>query len=133
MTKKDWYGEIRKIVETSEVVEDEIKNGALEFIDSQVQALEAKAIKAQADAEKKKAEGDELREAVFKVLTNELQTIEQITDQVAAAVEDVEVSKAKVTARLTQLVKLEKVGKAMVKTEDGRRVTAYKIVEETEE
>ena len=38
-----------------------------------------------------------------------------------------EITKAKVTARLTQLVKAEVATKDTVKTEDGRKVTAYKL------
>lgn len=126
VTKKEWYAEIRKIVEAAEV---ENKEGALEFIDNQVKLLEAKAAKAQENAAKKKADGDALREAVYKVLTTELQTIDQITEQVDGE----DVTKAKVTARLTQLVKAEMAVKDTVKTEDGRKVTAYKVVEIAEE
>lgn len=126
VTKKEWYAEIRKIVEMSDV---ENKDGALEFIDNQVKLLEAKAAKAQENAAKKKADGDALRESVFAVLTTELQTIDQITEQV----EGEDVTKAKVTARLTQLVKAEMAVKDTVKTEDGRKVTAYKVVEVAEE
>lgn len=120
VTKKEWYAEIRKIVEAADV---ENKDGALEFIDNQVKLLEAKAAKAQENAAKKKADGDALREAVNAVLTTELQTIDQITEQV----EGEDVTKAKVTARLTQLVKAEIAVKDTVKTEDGRKVTAYKV------
>lgn len=126
VTKKEWYAEIRKIVEAADV---ENKDGALEFIDNQVKLLEAKAAKAQENAAKKKADGDALREAVYTVLTTELQTIDQITEQVDGE----DVTKAKVTARLTQLVKAEMAVKDTVKTEDGRKVTAYKVVEATEE
>lgn len=126
VTKKEWYAEIRKIVEAVEV---ENKEGALEFIDNQVKLLEAKAVKAQENAAKKKADGDALREAVYKVLTTELQTIDQITEQIDGE----DVTKAKVTARLTQLVKAEMAVKDTVKTEDGRKVTAYKVIEVTAE
>lgn len=120
--KKEWYAEIRKIVEASS---DENKDGALEFIDNQVKLLDAKAAKAQENAAKKKADGNALREAVYKVLTTELQTIDQITEQV----EGEDITRNKVTARLTQLVKAEMAVKDTVKTEDGRKVTAYKVVE----
>lgn len=126
VTKKEWYAEIRKIVEAADV---ENKDGALEFIDNQVKLLEAKAAKAQENAAKKKADGDALREAVYAVLTTKLQTIDQITEQVDGE----DVTKAKVTARLTQLVKAEMAVKDTVKTEDGRKVTAYKVAEATEE
>lgn len=128
VTKKEWYAEIRKIVEAADV---ENKDGALEFIDNQVKLLEAKAAKAQENAAKKKADGDNLREAVYNVLTTELQTIDQITEQVVIEGEDI--TRNKVTARLTQLVKADMAVKDTVKTEDGRKVTAYKVAENAEE
>ena len=127
VTKKEWYAEIRKIVEAANV---ENKDGALEFIDNQVKLLEAKAAKAQENAAKKKADGDNLREAVYNVLTTELQTIDQITEQVVIEGEDI--TRNKVTSRLTQLVKADMAVKDTVKTDDGRKVTAYKVAENAE-
>lgn len=127
VTKKEWYAEIRKIVEAADV---ENKDGALEFIDNQVKLLEAKAAKAQENAAKKKADGDNLREAVYNVLTTGLQTIDQITEQVVIEGEDI--TRNKVTARLTQLVKADMAVKDTVKTDDGRKVTAYKVAENAE-
>lgn len=128
VTKKEWYAEIRKVVEAADV---ENKDGALEFIDNQVKLLEAKAAKAQENAAKKKADGDNLREAVYNVLTTELQTIDQITEQVVIEGEDI--TRNKVTARLTQLVKADMAVKDTVKTDDGRKVTAYKVAESVAE
>lgn len=128
VTKKEWYAEIRKVVEAADV---ENKDGALEFIDNQVKLLEAKAAKAQENAAKKKADGDNLREAVYNVLTTELQTIDQITEQVVIEGEDI--TRNKVTARLTQLVKANMAVKDTVKTDDGRKVTAYKVAESATE
>ena len=120
ITKKDWYAQIRVIVEESD---NEQKEGILGFIDHEVELLEAKAAKAAERAASKKADGDELRNAVQAVLTNDLQTIDAITAQI----EGEDITKAKVTARLTQLVKAGVATKDMVKTEDGRKVTAYKL------
>jgi hypothetical protein len=120
MTKKDWFEVIKGIVETSN---SDQKDGAVEFIDKQVESLAAKAEKAKARAQKNKEAGDELRAKVQAVLTDELQTIDAITAQVD--VEDV--TKAKVTARLTQLVNAKIATKDTVKTEDKRKVTAYRL------
>ena len=120
VTKKDWYAQIRAVVEASD---NEQKEGILGFIDHEVELLEAKAAKAAERAASKKADGDELRNAVQAVLTDELQTIDAITAQI----EGEDITKAKVTARLTQLVKAGVATKDMVKTEDGRKVTAYKL------
>lgn len=120
VTKKDWYAQIRAVVEASD---NEQKEGILGFIDHEVELLEAKAAKAAERAASKKADGDELRNAVQAVLTDELQTIDAITAQI----EGEDITKAKVTARLTQLVKAGVATKDMVKTEDSRKVTAYKL------
>ena len=120
VTKKDWYAQIRAVVEASD---NEQKEGILGFIDHEVELLEAKAAKAAERAASKKADGDELRNAVQAVLTDELQTIDVITAQI----EGEDITKAKVTARLTQLVKAGVATKDMVKTEDSRKVTAYKL------
>lgn len=120
MTKKDWFEVIKGIVEASN---SDQKDGAVEFIDKQVESLAAKAEKAKARAQKNKEAGDELRAKVQAVLTDELQTIDAITAQVD--VEDV--TKAKVTARLTQLVNAKIATKDTVKTEDKRKVTAYRL------
>lgn len=120
VTKKDWYAQIRAVVEASD---NEQKEGILGFIDHEVELLEAKAAKAAERAASKKADGDELRNAVQAVLTDELQTIDAITAQI----EGEDITKAKVTARLTQLVKAGVATKDMVKTENGRKVTAYKL------
>lgn len=120
VTKKDWYAQIRAVVEASD---NEQKEGILGFINHEVELLEAKAAKAAERAASKKADGDELRNAVQAVLTDELQTIDAITAQI----EGEDITKAKVTARLTQLVKAGVATKDMVKTEDGRKVTAYKL------
>ena len=120
VTKKDWYAQIRAVVEASD---NEQKEGILGFIDHEVELLEAKAAKAAERAASKKADGDELRNAVQAILTDELQTIDAITAQI----EGEDITKAKVTARLTQLVKAGVATKDMVKTEDSRKVTAYKL------
>lgn len=120
MTKVMWFEEIKTVVEASDY---ERKDDAIEFIDKQLELIASKAKKARERAAKTKAEGDELREAVRAVLTDEFQTIDDIVAQVA----EEGVTKAKVTARLTQLVKAEMAEKDMVKTEDSRKVTAYKL------
>ena len=120
MTKVMWFEEIKTVVEASDY---ERKDDAIEFIDKQLELIASKAEKARKRAAKTKAEGDELREAVRAVLTDEFQTIDDIVAQVV----EEGVTKAKVTARLTQLVKAEMAEKDMVKTEDSRKVTAYKL------
>jgi len=120
MTKRDWFEEIRAIVEGSDY---EDVAGALEFIDHQVELLDAKAVKAAERAAAKKADGDDLRQTVLGILTEEAQTADDIT----AAIGDETITKAKVVARLAQLCKANVAEKEQVKTEDGRRVMAYRL------
>ena len=119
ITKVDMFNAIADFIADTDW---ERKDEAIEFIEKQIDQLKAKAEKAKSRAEEKKIEGDELREAVANALTNEPQTIDAITTTVA---EIFDVTKAKVTARLTQLVKLGEATKEQVKI-DGRKIMVYK-------
>lgn len=123
LTKKDFYAAIRNMVEGIEMVGDIPADEVLAFIDKTVEQIDAKAAKAKEKAAEKKTEGDELRAAVEAILTDELQTI----DAIAAQVEGEDVTKSKVTARLTQLVKADIARKEQVKDESGRKVMAYAL------
>lgn len=94
----------------------------VEFCDRKIGQIVAKAEKAKEKNAQKKAEGDELREAVAAVLTNEPQLAEDILGQLEG--EDLTV--AKVRARLTQLVNLGLASKAEVKVGDKKRM-AYTL------
>lgn len=122
MTKKDYFEEIKGLVEETEV---ENKNELIYFLESQIESIDNKATKAKERAAAKKAEGDELRETVKSVLTNEFQTAEEIT----TAIGDEEVTKAKVIARLTQLVNLGEAVKEATKTEDNKSKMTYKLAD----
>ena len=119
MTKAMWFEEIKAVVEASGV---ETKAEMVEFIDAEIARLAAKAEKAKERAAAKKVEGDELREVVKAVLTDEFQAI----DAIVAQIDGEDVTKAKVTARLTQLVKAEKAEKDQIKVGD-RKVMAYRL------
>ena len=121
MTKKDWYEVIRGIVADADV---EQKAEILDFIDAQVEQLTKKAEKAKERAGKVKEEGDELRELVASLLTEDFQTADALTAQI----EGEGITKAKVTARLTQLVKAGVAMKEVMKAEDGRKVMHYRAV-----
>ena len=123
MTKKDYYTLIKEKVEETDI---ERKDELIEFINKQISQIEAKAEKAKIRAIEKQKAGDELRDKVKSILTNELQTADAITAQI----DDEDITKAKVIARLTQLVKNGDAEKEDVKTEDGRSVKAYKIKSE---
>ena len=124
--KKDYYTMLKEIVEESKDIETEIsKEELLEFINKQVASINAKAEKAKEKAAEKKANGDELREVVQSVLTEEYQTIDNIVSQIKGE----EVTKAKITARLTSLVKAGLATKSDIKNEEtGKIQKAYKLI-----
>ena len=119
-TKRDYYEMLKEIVLNANV---EGATELVEFIDKQVSLIDSKAEKAKARNAEKKANGDELREAVQNVLTDEFQTIDAIVSQI----EGEEITKAKITARLTSLVKNGIAEKTDVKDDEGRKLKAYKL------
>lgn len=123
LTKKDFYAAIRGMVEDVEMVGEIPADEVLAFIDKTVAQMDAKAARAKEKAEEKRAEGDELRTVVEAVLTEKLQTIDAITAQVDIA----DITKSKVTARLTQLVRADIARKEQVKDESGRKVMGYAL------
>ena len=122
VTKKENYEMLLQVVENSEC---EMKEELIDFITGQINSLDARAAKAKEKAAEKRAEGDELRAAVKSVLTEELQTAEEILAQF----EDEELTKAKIVARLTQLINNGEAVKEEVKTEEGKKVMSYKLAE----
>lgn len=119
VTKKEYYEMLKGVVENSNI---DIKDELIEFIDKQITLINNKAIKAKEKAAEKKANGDELKITVEAALTDEYQTIAGITEQI----DDENVSKAKVTARLTQLVNEGLAIKEEARTEDGKKVMVYR-------
>ena len=125
ITKREKFEMLKEIIRGDVSVEMTAEQADLiDFIDAQIVSIDTKAEKAKARNAEKKANGDELRDAVQSVLTDELQTIDAILTQI----EGEDVTKAKVTARLTSLVKNGLAEKEEVKDEEGRKLKAYKLV-----
>lgn len=118
MTKRDYYEEILSIL-----TEENGSQELVDFVQNQIDTLDKRAEKAKERAAEKRAEGDELRETVKSVLTNDFQTVETIV----TALDNEEITKAKVIARLTQLVNLGEVEKTDIKDESGKTRKAYKL------
>ena len=96
----------------------------LSYCDTALKQLESKAEKAKERAAKNKTKGDELRAEVFSRITEEFQTADAILEMIEGF-EDV--TKPKVIARLTQLVKAGEVEKEQIKV-DNRKQMAYRLV-----
>lgn len=117
MTKKDYYAMLLAmdcVAANKELVA---------FIEKEVAALDSKAAKAKERAATKAEKGDALRQTVYDILTDEIQSIDAITEQVS----DPDVTKAKVTSRLTQLAAAGLAIKEEIKVKD-RKVMGYKRV-----
>lgn len=118
MTKKEMYAFIAETLSTNDEV--------VQFCENEIALLDKKAAKAKEAAAKKRAEGDELTEAVFAALSTE--EFEPIAN-IAARIDGPDVTVSKVTYRLTQLVKNGKAEKSEIVVEgDGknRKIMGYK-------
>lgn len=110
-------------VDEKTVTATDIRN----YIETTIAQINDKAEKAKSRAREKKTAGDELRAAVEAVLTDEYQTIGDIT----AKVEGEDVTRSKVTARLTQLIRAGAAHKTKIKV-DGKELVAYAVGPEPE-
>ena len=123
MTKVEMFENIRGYL-----IDDEMNcsiDEAVEFIDKQIEQLEAKAAKAKYKAAAKRADGDALREMVLQYVDAKPKTIDEITAAVIDRVGNAsDITKAKVTARLTQLVKNGSVVKEQTKI-GTRKIMTY--------
>lgn len=125
ITKKEILAELFTVVEGMEAVGSIDTDVVLDFIVTSMAQIDAKAEKAKKRAKEKQVKGDALRDLVKACLVaDEFMTIATITDALAADVKDI--TPAKVTARLTQLVKAEEVVKKQVKIGD-RKVMGYAL------
>ena len=122
ITKRDNYEALKEIVEKSNVENAEM---LVEFINKQIEMIDNKSAKAKEKAAEKRAEGDELRAVIKSVLTNEYQTV----DAISAQIEGEDITKAKVVARLTQLVNNGEAVKEQGKSEDNKKVMTYKLAD----
>lgn len=122
ITKKAYFEMLKDIVAATDTAD---KDNLLAFIDTNIAQLDAKAAKAKEKAAEKKVEGDELREKIVACLTTEPKDIATILDEVG----DEELTRAKVTARLAQLINLGTATKEVTKTADGKKATVYKLAE----
>ena len=129
LTKKEYFTGLIAYFRGEDV---EIENeDFIEFCQDQIADLDKKAAKAKERAAAKKAESDELTDLVYSVLTDEYQTIADITVVVAETVPDV--SASKVTARLTKLFNAGSIEKEQISIEDSegkkRKCMAYRLAD----
>ena len=118
MTKKEMFGLLLGLLETAEVAErDELKN----FVAHEIEMIENKAEKAKTYKRKKAA--DVLKEQIYtKLDVLEFRTIHDIVSDF----NDADITAAKVSARLTSLVKEGVAIKEEIKIEN-RKLMGYKL------
>ena len=137
MTKRNVYEALINLAKTGELtyVEGDTEvvvtgEALIAFAENEIALLDKKAVKAKERAASKRAEGDELTAAVKAVMSTE--DFEPIAE-IAARIEGEDVTVAKVTYRLTQLVKngeAEKSELTIPATEGSkaRKVQGYKLI-----
>ena len=118
MTKKEMFGLLLGLLETAEVAErEELKN----FVAHEIEMIENKAEKAKTYKRKKAA--DVLKEQIYtKLDVLEFRTIHDIVSDF----NDADITAAKVSARLTSLVKEGVAIKEEIKIEN-RKLMGYKL------
>ena len=118
MTKKEMFGLLLELLETAEVAErDELKN----FVAHEIEMIENKAEKAK--TYKRKKAQDVLKEQIYtKLDVFEFRTIHDIVSDF----DDADITAAKVSARLTSLVKDGLAIKEEIKIEN-RKLMGYKL------
>ena len=106
ITKREMFEAIKGLAESGalhmqDFNEDISDTAVIEFCVNEIEQLDKKAAKAKERAAKKNASNDALIEAVMKALSNEYEPIADIT----ARIQGDDVTVAKVSYRLNQLVK----------------------------
>ena len=104
-TKREMYELIKALVDAGVISGELTETGITEahvaqFCVDELKLLDKKVAKAKERVAAKKAEADELTELIKSLLTDEWQT----TTEIAAQIEDEDVSQSKITARMTKLI-----------------------------
>ena len=128
ITKREMYEAVIEVMNGGELKYDPAD--VIAFCENEIALLDKKAAKAKETAAKKRAEGDELTDAVRAALSAD--TFEPISD-IAARIEGEDVTVAKVTYRLTTLVKNGEAEKSEItvpatETSKARKICGYRIL-----
>lgn len=109
-------------------LEDLDVDAVVAWAEKKIAQLDRKATKAKENAEKKKAEGDALTEAVLASLTTEFEPIAEI----ASRIEGDDITLSKISYRLNAAYKAGKIekGEVVLTGEKGKRkVVAYRAID----
>ena len=128
MTKRDYFAGLVEIVKAN-LVEDEAQ-AYLDFINREVALLDKRREEAQKRAAKKRAVSDDLTEQIFDIIdaaSGELVDVEAIMENLDIP----DITRNKVAARTTKLVKAGRIEKESVKV-DGKKRMAYRVADAVE-
>lgn len=126
ITKRDVLNALNTVDFAEEISVGDVvvtPNDIKEYIEKSLTQIDARNEKAAERQAKKRAEGDALRAQVKEVIGESPIKIADIV----AALDDPEITTAKVVARVTQLVKAGEIFKSEVR-EDGRSLKVYSTV-----
>jgi hypothetical protein len=135
ITKREMFEAIKGLAESGALhmqdFNEAISDSAVaEFCEKEIALLDKKAAKAKETAAKKRAEGDELTDAVRAAMSNEVFVP---IAEIAARIEGPDVTVSKVTYRLTQLVKNGDAEKQEIEVAGGegqkkRKIQGYRLI-----
>lgn len=122
-TKTEYFVEIKEIINAAPI-DEAVREDINTFIDKQVEILAKKAESSKVRQAARKAESDALTDTIYGLLTSEPQTIPQIL----TALDEEDLTRAKVAARLSRLVRDGQAAKEKARV-DGATVTVYTKIE----
>ena len=126
ITKFDMFTDLKAIVAASVEIDEELKLAYEEMLDKELASLEKRKESAQKRAAAKKEESDALTDEILAVIKNATDVI--LVDDIVEALDNEEVTRQKVTARLGKLVNAGAVTKETVKVEGARKM-GYRAAE----
>lgn len=126
ITKLDMFNSLKELVATSVEINEETKAEYNEFIDKEIATLEKRKETAQKRAAAKKMESDALTDEIFAVIQNSNDVV--MVDNIVEALDNPEITRNKVTARLGKLVNNGSIIKEVIKV-DGARKMGYRVAE----
>ena len=127
ITKFDMFTDLKAIVAASVEIDEELKITYEEMLDKELASLEKRKESAQKRAAAKKEESDALTNEILTVIKNATDDV-ILVDDIVEALDNEEVTRQKVTARLGKLVNAGAITKETVKVEGARKM-GYRAAE----
>lgn len=127
ITKFDMFTDLKAIVAASVEIDEELKITYEEMLDKELASLEKRKESAQKRAAAKKEESDALTNEILTVIKNATDDV-ILVDDIVEALDNEEVTRQKVTARLGKLVNAGAITKETVKVEGARKM-GYRVAE----